>query len=100
MSAPRSVLVVGESLAGVTAARHLRTLGHTGPVTVIGAEEHGAYVRPPLSKTVLKDPAAERTLGLDVDGLDVDVIRSAAVAADTGRRIVTTADGRQVGTTR
>lgn len=54
-------------------------------------------MRPPLSKTVLKDPAAERTLGLDVDGLHVGGIRSAAVAADTGRRIVTTADGRQVG---
>ncbi|MZF88215.1 NAD(P)/FAD-dependent oxidoreductase [Streptomyces sp. SID5643] len=97
MTAPRSVLVVGESLAGTTAVRHLRTLGHTGPVTLIGAEEHGAYSRPPLSKVVLKDPAADRTLGLALDGLDVDVIRSAAVAADTRRRTVTTADGRRVG---
>ncbi|MCW8382502.1 NAD(P)/FAD-dependent oxidoreductase [Streptomyces justiciae] len=55
MTAPRSVLIVGESLAGTTAARHLRTLGHTGPVTIIGAEEEGAYSRPPLSKAVLKD---------------------------------------------
>ncbi|MGW1751752.1 NAD(P)/FAD-dependent oxidoreductase [Streptomyces sp. NPDC002092] len=96
MSAPRSVLVVGESLAGTTAARHLRTLGHTGPVTVIGAEEHGAYSRPPLSKAVLKDPAADDALGPTLDGLDVDVIRWAAVAADTRRRIVTTAGGREV----
>ncbi|WEH13102.1 hypothetical protein [Streptomyces sp. VNUA24] len=43
MSAPRSVLVVGESLAGTTAARHLRTLGHIGPLTLIGAAEQGAY---------------------------------------------------------
>ncbi|MER7480257.1 FAD-dependent oxidoreductase [Streptomyces sp. NPDC126510] len=97
MTAPRSVLVVGESLAGTTAVRHLRTLGYTGPVTLIGAEKHGAYSRPPLSKVVLKDPAADRTLGLALDGLDVDVIRSAAVAADTRCRTVTTADGRQVG---
>ncbi|WP_033308692.1 NAD(P)/FAD-dependent oxidoreductase [Streptomyces iakyrus] len=97
MTAPRSVLIVGESLAGTTAARHLRTLGHTGPVTVIGAEEHGAYSRPPLSKVVLKDPAPDQTLGLVLDGIDIDVIRSAAVAADTRRRTVTTADGRQVG---
>ncbi|MER6288980.1 NAD(P)/FAD-dependent oxidoreductase [Streptomyces sviceus] len=97
MTAPRSVLIVGESLAGTAAARRLRTLGHTGPVTLIGAEEHGAYSRPPLSKVVLKDPAADQTLGLTLDGLDVDVIRSAAVAADTRRRTVTTADGRQVG---
>ena len=97
MTAPRSVLIVGESLAGTTAARHLRTLGHTGPVTLIGAEEHGAYSRPPLSKVVLKDPAADRTLGLALDGLDVDVIRSPAVTADTRHHTVTTADGRQVG---
>ncbi|WP_215453866.1 FAD-dependent oxidoreductase [Streptomyces sp. ATCC 21386] len=97
MTTPRSVLIVGESLAGTTAARHLRTLGHTGPLTIIGDEEHGAYSRPPLSKVVLKDPAADQTLGLVLDGIDVDVIRSAAVEADTRRRTVTTADGRQVG---
>ncbi|MEV0239896.1 FAD-dependent oxidoreductase [Streptomyces sp. NPDC050674] len=97
MTAPRSVLIVGESLAGTTAARHLRTLGHTGPLTIIGAEEHGAYSRPPLSKVVLKDTAADQTLGLALDGLDADVIRSPAVTADTRHRTVTTADGRQVG---
>ncbi|MEV3971424.1 FAD-dependent oxidoreductase [Streptomyces sp. NPDC050698] len=97
MTAPRSMLIVGESLAGTTAARHLRTLGHTGPLTIIGAEEHGAYSRPPLSKVALKDPAADQTLGLALDGLDADVIRSPAVTADTRHRTVTTADGRQVG---
>ncbi|MFC8672293.1 NAD(P)/FAD-dependent oxidoreductase [Streptomyces griseorubiginosus] len=97
MTAARSVLVVGESLAGTTAARHLRALGHAGPLTLVGAEEQGAYSRPPLSKVVLKDPSADETLGLALDGLDVDVIRSPAVAADTARRTVTTADGRRIG---
>ncbi|MER6490957.1 MULTISPECIES: NAD(P)/FAD-dependent oxidoreductase [Streptomyces] len=97
MTAARSVLVVGESLAGTTAARHLRALGHAGPLTLVGAEEQGAYSRPPLSKVVLKDPSADETLGLALDGLDVDVIRSPAVAADTDRRTVTTADGRRIG---
>ncbi|MEU7723459.1 NAD(P)/FAD-dependent oxidoreductase [Streptomyces tibetensis] len=97
MTARRSVLIVGESLAGITAARHLRTLGHTGPLTIIGAEEHGAYSRPPLSKAVLKDPAADDTLGLALDGIDAEVVRSPAVTADTRRRTVTTADGRQTG---
>ncbi|MFF3964301.1 NAD(P)/FAD-dependent oxidoreductase [Streptomyces griseorubiginosus] len=97
MTAARSVLVVGESLAGTTAIRHLRALGHAGPLTLVGAEEQGAYSRPPLSKVVLKDPSADETLGLALDGLDVDVIRSPAVAADTDRRTVTTADGRRIG---
>ncbi|MFI8232597.1 NAD(P)/FAD-dependent oxidoreductase [Streptomyces sp. NPDC085900] len=97
MSAPRSVLIAGESLAGITAARHLRTLGYAGPVTLVGAEEHGAYSRPPLSKVILRDPSADQTLGLVLDGLDADVIRSPAVAADTRQNAVTTADGRQIG---
>ncbi|MGW2384762.1 NAD(P)/FAD-dependent oxidoreductase [Streptomyces sp. NPDC001658] len=97
MTAPRSVLIVGESLAGTAAARHLRALGHPGPVVLIGAEDDGAYSRPPLSKAVLKDQAADHTLGLVLEGLDTEVIRSAAVTADTRRRTVTTADGRQVG---
>ncbi|MFD5401364.1 NAD(P)/FAD-dependent oxidoreductase [Streptomyces griseorubiginosus] len=97
MTAARSVLVVGESLAGTTAARHLRALGHAGPLTLVGAEDQGAYSRPPLSKVVLKDPSADRTLGLALDGLDADVIRSPAVAADADRRTVTTADGRRIG---
>ncbi|NEE20208.1 FAD-dependent oxidoreductase [Streptomyces sp. SID7499] len=97
MTTRRSVLIVGESLAGITAARHLRALGHTGPLTIIGAEEHGAYSRPPLSKAVLTGPTADHTLGLALDGLDAEVIRSPAVTADTRRRTVTTADARQIG---
>ncbi|MFD4599846.1 NAD(P)/FAD-dependent oxidoreductase [Streptomyces sp. NPDC058464] len=97
MTSARSVLIVGESLAGTTAARELRALGHTGPVTIIGAETHGAYSRPPLSKAVLKDPAADDTVGQDLGGLDIRTIRSAATAADTDRRTVTTADGRAFG---
>ncbi|WP_406430541.1 FAD-dependent oxidoreductase [Streptomyces sp. NBC_00631] len=91
----RSVLIVGESLAGTTAARELRSLGHTGPLTIIGAERHGAYSRPPLSKAVLKDPSADDVLAQGLDGLDVDIVRSAAIAADTSRRTVTTTDGRE-----
>ncbi|WP_405729064.1 FAD-dependent oxidoreductase [Streptomyces sp. NBC_00028] len=91
----RSVLIVGESLAGTTAARELRALGHTGPLTIIGAEPHGAYSRPPLSKAVLKEPSADDVLALGLDGLDIDIVRSAATAADTVRRSVTTADGRE-----
>ncbi|MPY55994.1 NAD(P)/FAD-dependent oxidoreductase [Streptomyces spongiae] len=97
MTSARSVLIVGESLAGTTAARELRALGHSGRVTIIGAETHGAYSRPSLSKTVLKDPATDDTIRQDLDGLDVRVVRSAATAAHTDRRTVTTDDGREFG---
>jgi len=49
----RSVVIVGGSLAGLRAAETLRTEGFDGDVTVIGAEAHLPYDRPPLSKKVL-----------------------------------------------
>ncbi|MEU5259679.1 NAD(P)/FAD-dependent oxidoreductase [Amycolatopsis sp. NPDC021455] len=97
MTGPSSIVVAGESIAGLTAARELRELGHAGPITMIGAEECGAYARPPLSKAVLKDDRADSTLGYRLDGLDVDVVRSPAVTADVDRRVVATANGREIG---
>ncbi|MFF0447898.1 NAD(P)/FAD-dependent oxidoreductase [Streptomyces sp. NPDC004609] len=52
------VAVVGASLAGLRAAEQLRAAGHTGPVTVFGAEPHLPYNRPPLSKELLYAPGA------------------------------------------
>jgi NADPH-dependent 2,4-dienoyl-CoA reductase/sulfur reductase-like enzyme len=49
----RDVVVVGASLAGLRAAETLRTDGYDGRLTVIGAEPHLPYDRPPLSKKVL-----------------------------------------------
>ena len=49
----RSVTIVGASLAGLRAAETLRHEGFDGDVTLIGAEDHLPYDRPPLSKQVL-----------------------------------------------
>lgn len=51
------VVVVGGSLAGLRAAEALRELGFDGEVTVVGAETHLPYDRPPLSKQVLTGKA-------------------------------------------
>ncbi|WP_373864701.1 hypothetical protein [Nocardia vaccinii] len=56
-------MVVGASIAGVTAVRELRALGHRGAITMIGADPHGSSARPPLSKAVLEDSTADATLG-------------------------------------
>ncbi|MCC5697950.1 NAD(P)/FAD-dependent oxidoreductase, partial [Klebsiella pneumoniae] len=53
MTAPASVLVVGSSAAGLTTAEALRRKGYRGKLTVLGAEKHLPYDRPPLSKQVL-----------------------------------------------
>lgn len=57
---PRSVVVVGASVAGVAAAEELRRRGFDGPLTVVGEEARAPYDRPPLTKAVLagEDPAA------------------------------------------
>lgn len=48
------IVVVGGSLAGVHAAGALREGGFSGQVTLVGAEEHLPYDRPPLSKEALR----------------------------------------------
>jgi 3-phenylpropionate/trans-cinnamate dioxygenase ferredoxin reductase subunit len=46
-------LIVGAGLAGASAAKALRDLGHRGPVVLIGDEPEQPYERPPLSKGYL-----------------------------------------------
>ncbi|MFD5388105.1 NAD(P)/FAD-dependent oxidoreductase [Streptomyces sp. NPDC127074] len=48
-----TVTVVGASLAGLHAARGLRSLGYDGRLVVVGEERHRPYDRPPLSKEFL-----------------------------------------------
>ena len=52
--APRSIVIVGASLAGGTAAGVLRDQGYEGRLSLIGAEEDPPYERPPLSKELLR----------------------------------------------
>src|SRR4029077_11180162 len=46
-------LIVGAGQAGHTMALTLRRYGYAAPVTVVGAEPHQPYQRPPLSKAFL-----------------------------------------------
>ncbi len=48
-----NIVVVGAGLAGANAVKELRTQGYTGDITLIGAEPHPPYERPPLSKSLL-----------------------------------------------
>jgi 3-phenylpropionate/trans-cinnamate dioxygenase ferredoxin reductase subunit len=49
----KRIAVVGTSLAGLRAAQALRDAGFDGTLTMIGAEPHQPYDRPPLSKEFL-----------------------------------------------
>ncbi|MEU8125331.1 FAD-dependent oxidoreductase [Spirillospora sp. NPDC049024] len=47
------IVVVGASLAGIRAVQTLRNEGYVGELSLVGAEPHLPYNRPPLSKNVL-----------------------------------------------
>lgn len=58
---------MGGSLAGLRSAEALRSLGFDGTLTVVGAEKHPPYDRPPLSKQVLTGKAGPEQVALEVD---------------------------------
>ena len=68
----RSVAVIGASLAGLSAARALRRQGFDGGLTIIGAEAHRPYDRPPLSKEFLAGDIGEGELALELDDENLD----------------------------
>jgi NADPH-dependent 2,4-dienoyl-CoA reductase/sulfur reductase-like enzyme len=47
------IVVVGAGVAGTRAAETLRQDGYDGDLTIVGAERHAPYHRPPLSKKLL-----------------------------------------------
>ena len=55
------VIVVGAGQAGASCVAKLRSLGFEGRITLVGAESHPPYQRPPLSKAyLLGDMTLER----------------------------------------
>jgi NADPH-dependent 2,4-dienoyl-CoA reductase/sulfur reductase-like enzyme len=90
---PTRVLVVGASAAGLATATALRRKGYAGRITVLGAEPHAPYDRPPLSKQHLAGEWHHDRLRLappDVlSGLDLDLrTGTAAVSLDLSSRLV------------
>ncbi|WP_405808839.1 MULTISPECIES: NAD(P)/FAD-dependent oxidoreductase [unclassified Streptomyces] len=87
----RRVVVVGAGMAGVQTAVALREQGFTGPVTLIGAEPHQPYDRPPLSKAILLGKAEGSAFEVDFEALDIELrlgcevtgVRPAAHELDT-----------------
>lgn len=100
----RHIVVVGASLAGTRTVQGLRALGHSGPITLIGAEDELPYDRPPLSKNLLNGAWSESSVDgirlvtrAELDELGVELrLGSAAVGLDTAARRVRLADGTSV----
>ena len=95
------MVIVGGGECGARAAFALREAGYDGPVTLIGAETHLPYERPPLSKAVIigdEAPAPKTIAGPDrFAEASIRVITgNAAVAIDRRDKAVRLADGNSI----
>lgn len=71
--AGQRVVIVGAGMAGVQTAVALREQGFDGAVTLIGAEPHQPYDRPPLSKAVLLGKAEGSAFDIDFEALGIEL---------------------------
>ena len=90
--------MVGASLAGLRAAEALRREGFGGELTILGAEPHRPYDRPPLSKELLTGQVDAPDVALPV-GEDLAaewILGDPAVRLTLDPRAVLTRSGRSV----
>ena len=99
--AAQAFIIVGAGLAGAKAAEALRDSGFDGPLSLIGAEEHLPYERPPLSKEYLAGKADRDTVFVHdltwyrQQGIDLR-LGSQVTAIDRAARQVRLADGARL----
>ncbi|ORV91918.1 pyridine nucleotide-disulfide oxidoreductase [Mycobacterium interjectum] len=93
----KEVVVVGGGVAGTRAAEALRQDGYDGALTIVGAERHAPYHRPPLSKKLLTGQV--HRAGVDIAPqfeLEARVLRGAsAIKLDLSSRTVHLRDENQ-----
>lgn len=86
-------VIVGASTGGVHCAEALRMSGHTGRITVVGAEREAPYDRTTLSKGLLRGDVDVDAVALPAaksfDSLDIELLtNSAAIRLDVvGKRL-------------
>ena len=92
------IVIVGAGQAGASLAARLRSLGHAGTLTMIGAEPVPPYQRPPLSKgyllgkmelerLYLRAPSFWEAQGVTLElGTDVTAINRAARTLRVGSK--------------
>lgn len=87
------IVIVGAGQGGMQVAASLREAGFDGPLTLVGAEPHPPYDRPPLSKRYLNAEADAAALALrtpefyQTQNIDLRT-GTRAVGIDRARRVV------------
>jgi 3-phenylpropionate/trans-cinnamate dioxygenase ferredoxin reductase component len=101
MSGLKRIVVAGAALAGLRAAETLRRDGFDGTVTVVGAEPHLPYDRPPLSKQFLSGEWDMERIALRppefYEEMQLDLLLGAELTGlDTAARTVSLGSGERV----
>jgi len=96
-----AVLIVGTGAAGHAAAEMLRREGHSGTITMVGADADVPYDRPNLSKDYLAGTAPEEWIPLRprefYDEHKIDLRTGTRVTTiDARKRVATLADGKTI----
>lgn len=103
-SSTQGTLIVGASQAGLQLAVSLRELGDEEPITLVGAEVHAPYQRPPLSKEFLTGASGREALAFRTPafyaGVNIDLVLGERVTdielACPSTSTATTASGREL----
>ena len=83
------VVIAGGGMAGLYTAIALREKGFAGEITLVGAEPHHPYDRPPLSKEVLTGKADTSVLAADWDELALDLRLGVEARGIEGKALAT-----------
>jgi NADPH-dependent 2,4-dienoyl-CoA reductase/sulfur reductase-like enzyme len=79
------VVITGGGLAGLRTAAELRAREYPGTITMVGAEPHPPYDRPPLSKKLMLGELDSTSMADDAAALDLDLrLGETAVGLDDG----------------
>lgn len=94
-----TLVIVGASLAGLSAARAARRQGFAGQLVIVGEDPQRPYDRPPLSKEFLSGQFQIQDISLEIEDEQLDAewvlgVRAESFHSET--RIVTLSDGRTI----
>ncbi len=95
------IVIVGGGPGGLSTARAYREAGGRGRATILAAESHPPYRRPPLTKDFLRGELAREELTIEpgswFEESEVDLRLTAGVSAlDAGRKLLTLESGEEV----
>ena len=100
MSEPSEIVIVGGGPAALSAARAYREAGGSARVTMVAAEPHSPYLRPPLTKEFLRGELDAGELSIEAADWygehEVALVHARVNELDLGRRAVKTDKGEAI----